>query len=86
MRITDLDELDSSSTNRRLVYRQKLKQDLQRRSEYLGQLRRNYHHVKDKNIEVGEVVLVSIDIVWSGSWLKCWNSTKLEIDISELLR
>ncbi|GFR05814.1 hypothetical protein TNCT_556321 [Trichonephila clavata] len=44
----DLNQLDLSSINWHLVYRNKLKQDLQRRFrlDYLGQLKQNYQPVK----------------------------------------
>ncbi|GFY51362.1 integrase catalytic domain-containing protein [Trichonephila inaurata madagascariensis] len=62
--VPDLDQLDSSSINRRLMYRNKLKQDFQKRFrlEYLGHLKQNYKLVtKHDPIEVGEIVLVSRD-------------------------
>ncbi|GFY51333.1 transposon Tf2-9 polyprotein [Trichonephila inaurata madagascariensis] len=60
--IPDLDILDSSSLNKRHVYRQRVKQDLRKRfrTEYLGHLRQSSKFDKNqKPLQIGDIVLVS---------------------------
>ncbi|XP_035206409.1 uncharacterized protein LOC118181389, partial [Stegodyphus dumicola] len=69
--IPDLDVLDSSSLNKRHVYRQRVKQDLRKRfrTEYLGNLRQSSKsHENQKRIQIGDIVLVSSDNVKKIEW------------------
>ncbi|XP_035214248.1 uncharacterized protein LOC118188025 [Stegodyphus dumicola] len=69
--IPDLDVLDSSSLNKRHVYRQRVKQDLRKRfrTEYLGNLRQSLKsHKNQKPIQIGDIVLVSSDNVKKIEW------------------
>ncbi|GFT13868.1 DUF5641 domain-containing protein [Nephila pilipes] len=58
-----MEELDSSSLNKRIKYRSKLLKDLcQRiRKEYLGQLVQKHNEKQSRNPQIGEIVLIGDD-------------------------
>lgn len=61
--VPDIDDVDRETLCRRLVYKLKLKEDLQKRfrSEYLGQLHLVQKRHGGRKVTVGEVVLVGND-------------------------
>ncbi|GBM09608.1 hypothetical protein AVEN_60248-1 [Araneus ventricosus] len=58
----DIEQLNSSSLNKRIKYRSKLLKDLRQRfrKEYLGQLVQKHNEKHSRNPQVGEIVLVEI--------------------------
>ncbi|GBO33339.1 hypothetical protein AVEN_95705-1 [Araneus ventricosus] len=58
----DIEQLNSSSLNKRIKYRSKLLKDLLQRfrKEYLGQLVQKHNEKHSRNPQVGEIVLVEI--------------------------
>ncbi|GBM19756.1 hypothetical protein AVEN_902-1 [Araneus ventricosus] len=58
----DIEELNSSSLNKRIKYRSKLLKDLRQRfrKEYLGQLVQKHNEKHSRNRHVGEIVLSSV--------------------------
>ncbi|GBM08755.1 hypothetical protein AVEN_149072-1 [Araneus ventricosus] len=59
----DIEQLNSSSLNKRIKYRSKLLKDLRQRfrKEYLGQLVQKHNEKHSRNPQVGEIVLVGDD-------------------------
>ncbi|GBN15418.1 hypothetical protein AVEN_172426-1 [Araneus ventricosus] len=59
----DIEELNSSSLNKRIKYRSKLLKDLHQRfrKEYLGKLVQKHNEKHSRNPQVGEIVLVGDD-------------------------
>ncbi|GBM75536.1 hypothetical protein AVEN_180647-1 [Araneus ventricosus] len=59
----DIEELNSSSLNRRIKYRSKLLKDLRQRfrKKYLGQLVQKHNEKHSRNPQVGEIVFVGDD-------------------------
>ncbi|GBO23171.1 hypothetical protein AVEN_75235-1 [Araneus ventricosus] len=60
----DIEQLNSSSLNKRIKYRSKLLKDLRQRfrKEYLDQLLQKHNEKHSRNPQVGEIVLVGDDI------------------------
>ncbi|GBN80687.1 hypothetical protein AVEN_98459-1 [Araneus ventricosus] len=59
----DIEQLNSSSLNKRIKYRSKLLKDLRQRfrKEYLGQLVQKHNEKHSRNPQIGEIVLVGDD-------------------------
>lgn len=69
--VPDLDLVEASDLNRRLKYRQKLKEDLTKRfrTEYLGQLQLHANkNQKLYELSIGEIVLIGSDGVKRLNW------------------
>ncbi|KAB0790764.1 hypothetical protein PPYR_15512, partial [Photinus pyralis] len=61
--VPDLDAIDSSSLNKRIAYRQKLRENLRQRfrTEYLGQLKLSSKGKKNIQVRLNEIVLIGND-------------------------
>jgi hypothetical protein len=61
--VSDIDELDSRSLEKRIKYRNKLLNDLRQRfrKEYLGQLIQKHNENRSREPRVGEIVLIGDD-------------------------
>ncbi|KAG8172925.1 hypothetical protein JTE90_011271 [Oedothorax gibbosus] len=68
--VPDLEDLDSTSMNKRYRYRQKLKENLRKRfrTDYLGQLTHNAWKRCPTSLQIGQIVIVGNDQTKRLSW------------------